>query len=45
MTISLLALAALLCAFLAGAIVGAYGHKWIASKVSGVGLTPPSKLP
>ena len=29
MTISLLALGALGCAFVSGLIVGAYGHKWI----------------
>lgn len=32
-------------AFIAGLIIGAYGHKWIASKAASVGVTVPTKLP
>lgn len=45
MTISVLALGALACAFVSGLIVGAYGHKWLASKATSLGVTPPTKLP
>lgn len=32
-------------AFIAGIIIGAYGHKWIVSKAAAVGVTVPPKLP
>lgn len=45
MTASLFAIGAVVCAFVAGLIIGAYGHKWLAKKATSVGVTPPSKLP
>lgn len=35
----------IIAAFLGGIIVGAYGHKWIVSKTSSVGINAPTKLP
>lgn len=31
--------------FIVGIIIGAYGHKWIASKTASLGVTVPPKLP
>lgn len=44
MGLSLFVLSIIAGAFVVGVVVGAYGHKWIASKATSVGVTPPSKL-
>lgn len=45
MGLSLFVLGIIAGAFVVGVVVGAYSHKWLASKASSVGVTPSSKLP